>query len=108
MVKTEEEKLLAVLSHVLCFVAPIIAPLVIWLLKKDQSWYVGEHAKESLNFQISLAIYCFISSLLSIILIGFVLIIALSIFGLIVVIVAAVRAYKGEIYRYPLSIRLIK
>jgi uncharacterized Tic20 family protein len=56
---TSDEKTMALLAHVLTFVFPILAPLVIYLVKKDESSFVAYHAKESLNFQISLFIICF-------------------------------------------------
>jgi uncharacterized Tic20 family protein len=105
---TEEEKTLALLSHILCFVGGFLAPLIIWLLKKDQSAYVAEHAQESLNFQISIMIYSFIAGLLCFVLIGFVLLPAIGVFMLVVVILATIKAYNGEMYRYPLTLRLIK
>jgi uncharacterized Tic20 family protein len=51
-----DEGTLAILSHILTIVSSFIAPLVIYLLKKDDSPYVAEHAKESLNFQITMFI----------------------------------------------------
>jgi uncharacterized Tic20 family protein len=105
---TDEEKTLALLSHVLCLVVSFIAPLIIWLMKKDQSSYVAEHAKESLNFQISIAIYSFVAGILCLVVIGFVLLPAIGIFALVVIILATMKAYNGEMYRYPLTLRLIK
>ncbi|MCD6327113.1 DUF4870 domain-containing protein [bacterium] len=104
----------AMLSHLGTFagvVIPfgnIIAPLVIWLIKREESAFVEDQAKESLNFQISWSIYMSIAGLLTLILIGFVLVPIAAIFGIIVVIIAAVRANKGEKYRYPLCIRFIR
>jgi uncharacterized Tic20 family protein len=54
IVPTSDEKTLALLAHILTFVAPILAPLIIYLVKKDDSQFVAYHAKESLNFQITL------------------------------------------------------
>ena len=85
----------------------IIAPIVIWQMKKNESPFVVEQAKESLNFQISLMIYSLVSILLCFIIIGFFLIFALVIFGMIIVIVAGVKANEGENYRYPMTLRLI-
>ena len=51
---TDSDRILAILSHVLTLVAWIFAPLVIYLVKKDESPFVREHAKESLNFQLTL------------------------------------------------------
>ena len=85
----------------------IIAPIVIWQMKKNESSFVVEQAKESLNFQITLMIYSIVSILLCFIIIGFFLIFALVIFGLIIVIVAGVKANDGEHYRYPMTLRLV-
>jgi uncharacterized Tic20 family protein len=84
-----------------------IAPIVIWQMKKHESEFVVDQAKESLNFQITLFIYFLISIFLCFIVIGFFLIFALVIFGLIMVIVGGIRANEGEYYRYPMCIRLI-
>ena len=86
----------------------IIAPLIIWLIKKSESSLVDDQGKESLNFQISVTIYAFVALLLTLILIGYVVFVALVIFDLVMVIIAAVKVNEGEKYRYPLCIRFIK
>src|SRR5215213_2574592 len=53
---TSDERTMAILSHVLCLVVWLFAPLVIYLVKKDESAFVAAHAKEALNFQITLTI----------------------------------------------------
>ena len=50
---TSDEKTMAILSHALTLVCGFLAPLIIYLVKKDESEYVRAHAKESLNFQIT-------------------------------------------------------
>jgi hypothetical protein len=102
---TSDEKTMAVLSHVLTFVAGFIAPLIIYLLKKDESAFVREHAKESLNFQISIFLICIV---LFVTVIGILLIWLVGILALVLVIVATIKASEGKLYRYPFSIRLIK
>ena len=57
---TSDERVLAILAHALTFVSNIIAPLIIYLLKKDDSQYVAEQAKESLNFQLTVLLACFV------------------------------------------------
>jgi uncharacterized Tic20 family protein len=110
----DEERQWAMFAHIGTFssmfvpLGNIIAPIVIWQLKKNESPFVVEQAKESLNFQITLMIYAVISFLLVFIVIGFFLIFALVIFGLIIVIVAGVKANDGEHYRYPMALRLVK
>lgn len=104
-VPTSEEKTLAILSHVLCLVIWLFAPLVIYLLKKDESRFVMAHAKESLNFQITVAI---VSFLLIISVVGILLLWVVGIYAMILVIVATVKASENKMYRYPFTWRLIK
>lgn len=89
-------------------IGQIIAPLIFWLIKKDESPFVDDQGKESLNFQISIIIYAFISLLLIFVLIGYILFPAVFLFDLIFMIVAVVKVNEGEKYRYPLCIRFIK
>lgn len=105
---TQDEKNMALLAHLLTFVTAFLAPLIIWLMKKDQSSYIDHHAKEALNFQISLYIYGIVSSILVVILIGIVLLFALGVFAFIVILIATIKAAQGEYYRYPLCIRFLK
>ncbi|CAN5180982.1 DUF4870 domain-containing protein [soil metagenome] len=99
------------LSAFLGFVIPfgnVIAPLIVWQMKKNEYPAVDEHGKESVNFQLSLLLYIMISLVLILVLIGIVLLVALAIMQLILVIIAAMKADKGELYRYPFTIRFIK
>jgi uncharacterized Tic20 family protein len=109
----KEERQWAMFAHIGTFsslfvpLGNFIAPIVIWQMKKHESEFVVDQAKESLNFQITIIIYALISFLLVFIFIGFFLIFALVIFSLIVVIIAGIKANEGEYYRYPMCIRLI-
>lgn len=86
-----------------------LVPLVIFLVyPPDKSRFVNEHAKEALNFQITLFIGYVISGILAIILVGLVLAAALWLFAIIVGIQATLAASRGESYRYPMTLRLIK
>ncbi|MDP9433212.1 MAG: DUF4870 domain-containing protein [Actinomycetota bacterium] len=103
-----DDTIWAVLGHLSAFVSlPILVPLVIYLVKKDTSPFVRHHAAEALNFHITMTIASFVAALLLFVLIGFVLLPALVIFVIIVTVLAAVAAGKGEPYRYPLSIRFL-
>lgn len=110
----KEERTYAMFCHLGAlsgFVVPfgnIIVPLILWALKKDASPFVDMHGRESLNFQISLLIYSFISAVLILVIIGVFLLAGLWIFNLVIVIIAGVRAESGEQFRYPLAIRFIK
>lgn len=102
---TSDERTLAILSHVLTIFFWIFPPLIIYLIKKDESKFVAEHARESLNFQITVAIAFII---LFITIIGIFLLWILGILVLVLVIVATVKASENKLYRYPFTLRLIK
>ena len=97
----------ALLGFVIPYIFHILGPLIVWLAKRSDSPEIDAHAKESLNFQISMLIYNLIAGLLCLILIGFVLLVILHLVNLVLVIVASIRASEGKLYRYPLAIRLI-
>lgn len=107
-IPTSDEKTMAILSHILALVSSFIGPLVIYLIKKDESAYVGEHAKESLNFQITMVILYIVSFILVFILIGILLIWLLSIANFVLIIIATIKASENKVYRYPFNFRLIK
>lgn len=86
----------------------IIVPLIIWLVKKNESDLVDDQGKESLNFQITLAIGYLICVALFFVVIGIPLAMALGIYSLIMIIIASMKANEGQKYRYPFAIRLIK
>jgi len=85
-----------------------LIPLFIWLSKKDQSETIAMHAKASLNFQISMAIYLIISGLFAILLIGIPFLIIIPLVNLICVILATIEADKGNLYKYPFTINFVK
>ncbi len=105
---SSDERTLAILCHVLSIFFWIIPALIIYLLKKEDSKYVAEHAKEALNFQISITIFYIISAVLMLILIGVFLMIAVYFGAIILCIIATIKASDNVLYRYPFSIRLIK
>lgn len=93
-----------------CFIpfGNVIGPLIVWLIKKDVSEYVDDHGKEALNFNLTVAIFAAISTLLMLVLIGVFLLIALFVFWVICLIMAIIRVNEGKSYRYPLTFRFIK
>lgn len=105
---SSEDKTMAILSHVLCIVAGFLAPLIIYLIKKDDSPYVAAHAKESLNFQLTMLIAFIISFILMFVIIGILLMVLLSIANLVLVIIATIKASEGKFYKYPFSIKFVK
>lgn len=107
-VPNDDERLLSMLIYLLSLFFPIVAPLIIWLLKREESEFVDYHGKEYFNFLISYFIYSVISGILVIILIGVVLLSVLGLMVLIFTIIAAVKSYQGDRYRIPFVIRFIK
>jgi len=112
---TKDDKTWGMLCHVstLCtFIGVpfggIIAPLIIWLIKKDEMKFVDYNGKEALNFQISILIYSLISALLIFVIIGIILIILVLVVDIVLTIIAVVKANNGEYYEYPMTIRFIK
>ncbi len=86
----------------------IIGPLAVWLWRRDKYAFVDDQGRESLNFQISMTLYGIVAGILTLILIGWVLLGILWIANLALVIIAASKANKGEAYRYPFNLRLIR
>jgi len=104
---------LAALLPVLPVVGGIVAPLIIWQIKKDDHPFVNEQGREAVNFQISMLLYAVIGSLVCLITcVGAplmpVVLIAVSTIDLIFLLIAAVKANDGFHYKYPLCIRFIK
>ncbi|MFZ2753989.1 MAG: DUF4870 domain-containing protein [Lysobacteraceae bacterium] len=93
-------------------IAGAVGALVVWLLVRDRSSFAVAHAKEALNFNVSMFLYAVASIVLVVFTLGLGLLIAvplwiaLAIAWVVLTIVAAVKAYDGETYRYPLTIRL--
>ena len=128
---SQDERNMGLLVHLISFsslvfpLGNIVGPLIVWMVKKDQSEFVNEHGKESLNFQITTTIVMIAAIALGVFMAigsgmtdnelgiaGSVLgviafVVAYSLFILIVVIIAALKANNGEMFRYPASIRFI-
>ncbi len=103
-----DENLYLVLMHVSQLVTWLIIPLIMWITNKDQNANVNKHGKNILNFSISFAIYFLISSLLIFVVIGILTTILLSILYFAFILIATIKAAKGEYWKYPLSIEFIK
>lgn len=133
----KEERTWGMMCHLSAFAAFVVpfghifGPLACWLAKKDEHALVDDQGKESLNYQISMTIYIIAGSIFAVLVVlgmitddpstlyglplGVFLLIVLgilavvvSIVNLILIIIASVRANKGEYYRYPFTIRFIK
>jgi uncharacterized Tic20 family protein len=102
---SQDERTLAILVHVLSIFFWIIPSLIVYLVKKDDSPFVAAHAREALNFQITMTL---LSIALFITLIGIIFLWVPALIDLILCIVAAIKASEQKPYRYPISWRIIK
>lgn len=136
---TETERLWAVGAHLAALalalltswvagIAGALGALGIWILKRDESAFVAEHAKEAVNFNLSMFIYACAAGLIGFLLVGatiltlglgiiltapagIVLLLAIgaiAVMWLVCSVIATFKAYNGESYRYPFTIRLLK
>ena len=100
---------LAALSGFVIPFGNVLGPLIVWLIKKNTMPLVDQHGKEAMNFQITVLVAFIISAVLTVIMIGFLLMIVVGIGALVLTIMAAVKVSNGQLdYKYPFAIRLIK
>lgn len=107
---SQDDRTMAMLTHLSGIVLGFIVPLVVWLVHKDRAdkaYLVGQ-SKEALNFQLTLFMGYIVGIILTVILIGALLNFMLWIVGIVFSIIAALAVNKGEAYRYPFAIRLVK
>jgi uncharacterized protein len=113
-VLSEPERNWAMLCHLsafACFFFPfggIIGPLICWLSKRDESAWVRINGRNSINFQLSILLYMILIFPICFILIGIPFMIMLATLRVICIIIASVKASKGELFRYPLVIPFIQ
>ena len=104
---TQDERTWGLIAHLSGILAGFLGPLIIWLVKKDESPFVSDQAKEALNFQIAVLIAFMIAGALTLVIVGFFLVPLVAIGNLVFCILAGMEANKGVAYRYPYTIRLI-
>lgn len=104
-----DDKIWSVLSHVSILVGfGIILPLVVFLVKKDESPEVRQHSAQALNFHICVILYSLFCIPLVFVLIGIPLLMLIGFGALVLTIVAAIRASEGRAYHYPLTIPFLR
>lgn len=107
-VPTSDEKTMSMIAHAGGIFFGFLPALIIYLTKGNESAFVKEESREALNFQITLAIAYVISTVLVVILIGLLMMLAVWVTSLVFMIMAAIAVNKGESYRYPINMRLVK
>lgn len=112
---TENERTWGMLAHLAAFcglLVPVIGnvagPWFVWMQKREQSSFISEQARESLNFNITVSLGALLCGFAALIFIGFLLGTALFIAWLVLTLIAAIRASEGVHYHYPFSLRLVK
>ena len=106
--------ILALVTSWAAGIAGAVGALAVWMIKRDDSAFAAEHAREALNFNLSMFIYAVVLVVFSVVTLGLGLIVAIPLGVLIAVawlvctLQAAFRAYDGQPYRYPFSIRLFR
>lgn len=99
---------LSLLAGFLVPLAGLVAPIVIYLMKKEALPGLVDHGHVIFNWIISVVVYAIIGALLAIVLIGVPILIALAVVAVIFPIVGAIKASDGVVWRYPLSIQVFK
>lgn len=102
-----DQRLWATLTHLSILVIGFVGPLVAYLVLKDRSPFLRASTTEALNFSITVSIASLVSSILFLVVVGYVLLPIVYVAALVLCILAAIAANKGEVYRYPLSWRLV-
>ncbi|MFT3898331.1 MAG: DUF4870 domain-containing protein [Thermomonas sp.] len=117
----------AALTHWFAGVAGTLAALAVWMLVRDKSAFAGAHAREAANFNLSMFLYACAAGVIGIVLVGatvltlgigalvtvpagivlLCVIAAIALMWLVCSIIAAVKAWDGKAYRYPLTMRLL-
>lgn len=105
-----DQRLWAMLAHLGGILFGFVAPLIVWLVYREKSRFVEEQAKEALNFQITMLIGWVVIFILTLVTFGLAGLLYLLLWAAILVfsIIAGLAANKGEAYRYPFALRLIK
>lgn len=103
-----DDKIWIILCHLsLLLGVGFLLPLIVYFVKKQDAPLTAEHAREALNFHISVYLYAFVSLLLCFVFIGIPLLIVVVIGSIVCAILACIKASEGQFYRYPLTLRLV-
>ncbi len=105
--ESSDAKTMAMLCHLLAIFTYWIGPLIIWLVKKDQSPFVNQQGKEALNFELTLMIGVVAGVATICIAVGGIILLAVSVVNIVFGILSTIAVNRGEPYRYPVCIRFI-
>lgn len=117
--QSSDERTWAMIAHLSAFsafvtvIGCVLGPLIVWLVKRDTMPFAADHAKEALNFNITLAIVFAGLVLLTIVTFGIGVVLTwpvgalLWVAWIVLTIIAAIKAHEGASYRYPFTLRLV-
>ena len=118
---------LALCTSWLAGIAGMLGAGIVYLVKRDDSPFAAQHAREAFNFNLSMFIYTLVACAIGIALVGatvltlglgllltlpagIALLLAIAVVAvvwLVCSVIAAIKAWNGESYRYPFTIRLL-
>ena len=101
-----DHRMYATLAHLLGIISGPIGPFVIWIIMKRDA-LVEREAREALNFQITVWLVSLVGGILTLIYIGYLVIVLAMVLNVVFCVIAASHAHSGTPYRYPFSLRLI-
>ena len=126
---SNDDRTVAMLVHLSAIILGFIVPLIVWLINKDkpEKAFLTDQSKEALNFNLSMFIYACAAGLIALLLLGATVLtlgigiiltgpaglllamaaLAIAVLWLVCSVIAAFKAYNGETYRYPLTLRLV-
>jgi uncharacterized Tic20 family protein len=104
----EDQRLWATLAHLTGLVFHVVGVLIVYLVTKDRGPFVRSQAAEALNFWITVYIAALVSVPLIFVVIGLISLVLIAVAAVAFPIVAAIAANRGEDYRYPVAIRLVR
>ncbi|WP_297081318.1 DUF4870 domain-containing protein [uncultured Demequina sp.] len=104
----QDEKTYLLISHIGMIITGFLAPLIIWLIAKDRSARIDTEGKDILNFGIMISIAYIVGAILWIILIGGLVQLAAFVVAVIFGIQGAMAVNRGETYKYPFNLSLVK
>lgn len=111
---TQSERDWAMFCHLSAFAGyffpfgGIIGPIICWISRRDESAWVDVNGRASLNFQLSMLLYTVLVIPLCFIIVGIPILVGLGVLEAVCIIVASIRAAKGEVFKYPISIPFIQ
>ncbi|TFC93461.1 DUF4870 domain-containing protein [Cryobacterium sinapicolor] len=102
-----DEKLWATLIHIGGILFGPLPALVGYIVLKERGPFIRAHTAAALNFQLTLLLAYIVGSVLTIVVVGFLLLAAAWVLAIVFGIMAALAANRGEYYTYPLTIKFV-